>query len=620
MVKRKNNRDDNKSKSNKSTPVNDRESENNSGKESTGRKTRSACRRRLDAALDFAEQNFSDENNNAMVENTSNETSLNESGLILQGESGTKKSLKNVKVKGRSRLRTENSKVQGNVNWDDSSAKGASNKLQKGELNVPSTSAGHNKQNFKMTVEANEDDFGDSSSESEQSESSEQEDDQSSEEERVVTVQEEFVQLPNPEAKRTKLDLAEMQEELQNRPDLQAMMMEMLTKTIAASKTGKQTSKRKSGTPIAKIKSPSDTTIYTPGLRKRQIEKLTQPNPPMEATDQTDKLGHIDEYLNSFRLGQYPADTRRDDPQPSTSHGSGMVDRQEEMRRQQDQARHITNEVILEAERHKAAVAPPAGETLNFQNNVLGCVPSVDVNFNDDDTSNYCQVTSHVDKTTQGKVAKGQLVELDKIMPKENVSKVNSNENRLEFVSKEGRTFFVPQYDRESVNNKITGIRSWEKAFRVYAAIYTRANPHRGAEIYQYVHSINLAAASFVWENVAHYDFQFRKIMSDNPQRSWAKIHNQLWSLSMREAKTNDRGSAHGSGAAKTAGRGGDGKEVCWRFNRGQCNKKNCKFEHKCSFCWLNNHPSINCNRRKQHSRDSDSGGAAQPKKTDTNK
>ena len=40
----------------------------------------------------------------------------------------------------------------------------------------------------------------------------------------------------------------------------------------------------------------------------------------------------------------------------------------------------------------------------------------------------------------------------------------------------------------------------------MYAAIYSEANPHRAAEIWQYMHVINTAAAAFIWDNVPSYD------------------------------------------------------------------------------------------------------------------
>ena len=127
------------------------------------------------------------------------------------------------------------------------------------------------------------------------------------------------------------------------------------------------------------------------------------------------------------------------------------------------------------------------------------------------------------------KIKRGEFVELEKLLPKER-NEVMKNEGRVNLVNRDGQTYFVP-HQKES---KISGVRKWEQAFRVYAAIYSQESPSRAAEIWQYVHIINMAAASYVWEDVAYYDYTFRQLMAQNPDRSWAKIYNQIWNLSMR--------------------------------------------------------------------------------------
>ena len=198
-------------------------------------------------------------------------------------------------------------------------------------------------------------------------------------------------------------------------------------------------------------------------------------------------------------------------------------------------------------------------------------------------------------------------MDLNKIAPKEKFSKNKEDEGRLEFINKNGKTYFVPYGEKEQP--RINGIRSWERAFRVYAAIYTSANPHRGAEIYQYVHSINLAALSFQWDNVAYYDYNFRHMMGLNPQHSWAKVNTQLWSLAMRDPKPTEKGGRNSLG---NNNKGSDNKEsYCWKFNKNQCTKNaaTCRFVHKCSYCGGNNHAFVNClkrNKNKDNSKEDD--------------
>ena len=125
----------------------------------------------------------------------------------------------------------------------------------------------------------------------------------------------------------------------------------------------------------------------------------------------------------------------------------------------------------------------------------------------------------------------------------------NSGESKVELVTQGGHTYFKPIKDTQ-----IHGLRKWEQAFRVYAAIYTDANPERSSEVWQYMHSINVAAASYQWHNVAYYDSTFRQLMAYNPNRSWAKLYNQGWNLAMRDPITTSRnnsstGTSSGDGA-----------------------------------------------------------------------
>ena len=175
--------------------------------------------------------------------------------------------------------------------------------------------------------------------------------------------------------------------------------------------------------------------------------------------------------------------------------------------------------ITLQAERFNANVSAPKG-----------MVPLInhDIETNDDD---FFHITCHVDPSLKEKIERGEFVELERLLPKERGSFMDE-ERRMELVSKNGSTYFTPVQDR---NNRITGVCKWEQAFRVYAAIYSQAQPLRATEIWQYVYTINLAASSFHWDNVAYYDYTFRQMMSQKPNRSWAKTYTQGWNLAMTD-------------------------------------------------------------------------------------
>ena len=80
------------------------------------------------------------------------------------------------------------------------------------------------------------------------------------------------------------------------------------------------------------------------------------------------------------------------------------------------------------------------------------------------------------------KIAKGEFVDLEKLLPRDKVSSggnqgIAHDENKVELVSSGGHTYFKPVCETQ-----ISGLRKWEQAFRVYAAIYTEANPTRSGE------------------------------------------------------------------------------------------------------------------------------------------
>ena len=165
----------------------------------------------------------------------------------------------------------------------------------------------------------------------------------------------------------------------------------------------------------------------------------------------------------------------------------------------------------------------------------------------------------------------------------------------MELVSKNGLTYFVPLQDR---NAQINGLCKWEQAFRVYAAIYSQAQPHRASEIWQYVYVINLAASSYHWNNVSFYDQAFRHMMALKPNRSWAKTYVQGWNLAMVDplSKTNQISNGFNrnntgpnpSGNSSNVGNGKSWKDYCcWKFNKNKCSKTatECDWDHCCTYC-----------------------------------
>ena len=264
--------------------------------------------------------------------------------------------------------------------------------------------------------------------------------------------------------------------------------------------------------------------------------------------------------------------------------------------------------MLIEAKQYKAAINDPRGKTHLADNRL-----------SDDD---FFHVTCHIDEGLRNKIQNGEFIELDRLLPK----KSKHLEGRMEIVSRNGATFFIPA---ESGSNKINGIRRFEQAFRVYAAIYSAHNPQRSAEIWQYVHCINTAAAAYQWENVATYDYTFRQLMAFNPGRSWAKTYTQDWNLCMRELiirnpTSNFQGRSSGGvpgGYNNEHNRSQQSKssngfqrsrkaDYCWDFNKGVCSNKHCKWINKCKYCDSPDHGIHVCPKLDKKGKRSSSGDA----------
>ena len=246
--------------------------------------------------------------------------------------------------------------------------------------------------------------------------------------------------------------------------------------------------------------------------------------------------------------------------------------------------------------------APPAGELSGQSYPDQGEDPRIEqllqfVCDNQDDE--FYHVTCHVDSRLKQRIQKGEYVELETLIPKAHGQLLKDDERLQQYVTKGGYTYWAPP-ERET---KISNIRKWEQAFRVFAAIYCQANLTRSVEIWQYVHTINSAAVSFDWENVYYYDITFRQMMAERPTRSWAKTYSQLWHAAMCDPLP--KGGPPGRPPSNSSGRGGGSKyndwkdRCCWCYNRGKCRKWNCGFGHRCSTCGSYSHYYKTCNKQK---------------------
>ena len=356
---------------------------------------------------------------------------------------------------------------------------------------------------------------------------------------------------------------------------------------------------------VRTIKLPSDSTLYTPALKRVMNQEV---------------IDGISDFTETIRIET--AMTSAKDNQPE------VVPKEQANIQSLEGARNCAQQSILEAEKFKATINPPGivydGAINQYQVNStsqdfgvnLDLQPQTSQGLSDDD---FFHLTCHIDPNLREKIEKGEFVDLEKLLPKDKILKRFSDKTRLEWVNRDGGTFLVPASDRD---HKINGICRWDQAFRVYVTIYCGANPHRSKEIWQYISVINTAAASYCWDNVASYYYTFRHLMEFNPNRSWATTYNQMWNLSMKDPLPRNTGnngqkysnngfgksfsrSSHGS----MNGLGGHTSQLisnnlkgkkptyCWNFNKGVPCKygKKCRFIKRCSYCDSPEHALLSC-------------------------
>ena len=220
----------------------------------------------------------------------------------------------------------------------------------------------------------------------------------------------------------------------------------------------------------------------------------------------------------------------------------------------------------------------------------------------------YLVVGGHVDEVTQNKIMNSEYVDFGKLLPKDCI--LTEEDGRLELVIRNGRTYWTPI--SETVN--ISNFSKWEQAFRVFSNIYTRKFPHKSGELIQYNHVIHSISSQYSWDNVYGYDKEFRIHLSKHPNRSWAVILQQTWSMKLKDRVSFNKaegseGQSYGNqsrqhngngGGRKNNGNSSSRKEPCRRYNHGKCNfGTSCIFDHRCAYelCGKFGHNILICHK-----------------------
>ena len=244
------------------------------------------------------------------------------------------------------------------------------------------------------------------------------------------------------------------------------------------------------GKSVNMVKSPSDTTLYRPAMRQKKA-------------DDNNLVDRISQFIENIRIQgdrrQFRSRTRTPVPEYSCRSWERETSETESRGEVGAVPDRSVDQALQEAEQHKISLAAPKGNITQISS-PQGINLATDGSMSTDNDDDFFHESCHIDVDLREKIERGEFVDLVKLLPKDrNFARGgSSDEKRFEIMTKDGSTFFTPVQNH---NDRINSVRHWEQAFRVYAAIYSKANPHCTSEIWEYVYVINKAASSFAWDN-----------------------------------------------------------------------------------------------------------------------
>ena len=214
-----------------------------------------------------------------------------------------------------------------------------------------------------------------------------------------------------------------MQENIQNEPRLEGQNVNRIQTPgpVVPSKRGK---------------SRSDTTIYSPVLKQKRFDKNKEVDVNEQLSD--DMFDKISNYIERVRLEVSQKGSAEDDKAEGNEPASFMQTSDEEpevdeAERQRNKAKDINEQMIVAAEKNKALITAPRGESKD------GRVPSKPIADASHIDNQYFLATCHVEESLKQQIRNGEFVELEKLLVKQ--VKYKPEDERIDIVSREGRSF-----------------------------------------------------------------------------------------------------------------------------------------------------------------------------------
>ncbi len=192
-------------------------------------------------------------------------------------------------------------------------------------------------------------------------------------------------------------------------------------------------------------------------------------------------------------------------------------------------------------------------------------------------------IHSHLSTCIIEKIWQGEYVDFAILINKNN----NEVKNQLNLtLSHDGNICVVPQKEKL----KFLTFELWSDAFLIFMFVYIEKHPEKAGELILYLNMIRKMNARYGWAAAKTYDENFRYRLAKNPTRSWSVIDGELFMFNCLPPSSNQNHAKPNNNVNAQKGR-----NVCYAYNRGNCSANNCKYDHRCSKCGHQNHPSVKC-------------------------
>lgn len=146
--------------------------------------------------------------------------------------------------------------------------------------------------------------------------------------------------------------------------------------------------------------------------------------------------------------------------------------------------------------------------------------------------------------------------------------------------------------------HEIDSFDKWIRAFSIYMSIYLEAFPNKGVQMAKYIYHIMNGNNLYEWAAVYKYDINFRNLIEENPDKSWAEVEIELWEINVmihQRSALVDCKEEKRVNNAKLYRYTAQEAEECRNYNSGFCTRFSCRYIHACMRCGKLGHPEINC-------------------------